>query len=274
MDPVPTESSLTELYNSEAEVFHWLGEGDDEVVMTNRDDLDAMRTFLSTPGHLSTPGGVSTQDGDQPRLLEVGSSTGGFLLAAQDHFDVEGVELNAEAAQHARQRGLSVHTGRLADVATPSTPYDVIAALQLVEHLPDPGELLVEARRLLRPGGAVYLATPAIDSASFALLAGQHTHVSSFGHVVLFSKSGMAHWADRHGFVVEHHEHCGGRDFELHDVVTRRLSPHRYVHRQAWYQPRVLYACQVADDLSGGRLSDRFAPKGHPSYQRVLLRLP
>jgi SAM-dependent methyltransferase len=262
MDPVPTDDALTELYNSEAERYHWVGHGDDELVIEHRDDLDALRRFLS--------GGVASAD--RPRLLEVGCATGGFLRGAREWFDVEGVELNEESAARARAAGFVVHTGRIADVPADRGSYDVIVAIQLVEHLPDPGDLLAEAHRLLRPGGALYLATPAVDSASFAALGADHTHVASFGHVVLFSRAGLTALAERHGFDVEHHEHYGGRDLALHDLATRRLAPTRFVHRMALYRTRLYYAGEMLDGLTGGRVLDRLAPAGPESYQRALLR--
>jgi SAM-dependent methyltransferase len=263
MDPVPTDAALTELYNSDAERFHWVGTGDDELVIEHADDLDALRRFL----------GDAPADGARLRLLEVGCATGGFLRGAQQWFDVEGVELNEESAERARHAGFTVHTGRLDDVPA-GAGYDVVVAIQLIEHLPDPGELLAGARRVLRPGGALYVATPAIDSASFALLGAQHTHVASFGHVVLFSRAGLTALADDHGFVVERHEHYGGRDVALHDLLTRRMAPDRFVHRMALYRPRLYYASETVDGLTAGRLARRLTPSGADSYQRALLRLP
>src|SRR5262245_49584708 len=193
MDPVPTDDALRELYNDSAEQFHWSGGGNDELVIAHEDDLVALRRFLGP-------------EGDGGRLLEVGCATGGFLRGARETFGAEGVELNADAAARARQAGLTVHDGRIEDLE-PSQPYDVVVAIQLIEHLPDPGVLLDEARRVLRPGGALYLATPAIDSASFAYLGADHTHVASFGHVVLFSKEGLEQLATEHGFTSEQHEY-------------------------------------------------------------------
>jgi 2-polyprenyl-3-methyl-5-hydroxy-6-metoxy-1,4-benzoquinol methylase len=260
MDPVPTDDALRDLYNTGAEQFHWSGGGNDELVIAHEDDLIALRTFLG-PGD---EGG---------RLLEVGCATGGFLRGAERTFTAEGVELNADAAARARAAGLTVHDGRIEDLR-PTEPYDVVVAIQLVEHLPDPGVLLDEAKRVLRPDGALYLATPAIDSASFAYLGADHTHVASFGHVVLFSKEGLERLAAEHGFTVEHHEYYGGLDVALHDLVTHRFGPDRYVHRLARYNPRLYYACETLDRVTGGRLVARFGPHGAESYQRALLRAP
>jgi SAM-dependent methyltransferase len=264
MDPVPTDDALTALYNSDAEQFHWVGAGNDELVIEHAEDFDALVRFL----------GPATPPDRRLRLLEVGCATGGFLRGAASRFEVEGVELNEESAARARASGLNVRTGRIEDVPSASGDdgFDVVVAIQLVEHLPEPGTLLAQAHRVLRPGGALYLATPAIDSASFAALGPDHTHVASFGHVALLSKAAMADLAQRHGFTVEQHEHYGGRDVALHDLVTRRVAPERFVHRMALYRPRVFYASETIDALTGGRIVDRIVGPGAESYQRALLR--
>src|SRR5262245_7940739 len=45
------------------------------------------------------------------RLLELGCAYGFFLLEAARHFDVAGIELAAEAAEHGRRAGLNVLQG-------------------------------------------------------------------------------------------------------------------------------------------------------------------
>jgi SAM-dependent methyltransferase len=38
--------------------------------------------------------------------------------------------------------------------------FDTIAAFQVLEHVPEPSKVLVEAYRVLRPGGGIYISTP------------------------------------------------------------------------------------------------------------------
>ena len=42
--------------------------------------------------------------------------------------------------------------------------FDVVVSLECIEHLLDPDALLEEAKRLLRPGGAIVLSTPRLDA--------------------------------------------------------------------------------------------------------------
>jgi len=95
------------------------------------------------------------------RLLDVGCATGGFLEVARENgFDVVGVEVSGAAAECARrQYGLEVLEGDLSSASLPSKSVDVVTMWDVIEHLPDPGRVLLEAARVLRPGGVLLLTT-------------------------------------------------------------------------------------------------------------------
>ena len=91
-------------------------------------------------------------------LLDVGAATGFFVsLAREAGFDASGVELSGHAASRARERGLDVRRGTLADI---SGTYDVITMLDLIEHVPYPRADVRKAALLLRPGGILAINTP------------------------------------------------------------------------------------------------------------------
>ncbi|MBX7167447.1 MAG: class I SAM-dependent methyltransferase [Pirellulales bacterium] len=264
MDPVPTEGTLGRLYNDPAYAFHWTEQRTTDNVSVepaNQHDFDHLVSVFRFPTDR------------RPTLLDVGCATGAFLLTARQRFDVEGVELGADTAEVARKQGLQVTTGRLQDVSGEGR-FDVITMLQLIEHITDPAELLTEARRLLRPGGIVYLDTPNVDSASFRLFGNLHTHVSSFGHVSLFTKAGLARLAERVGLKQIAHAHCGGIDIQLHDLLTSRFTPGRFRHRMALYSPRFYHASDLLDRLSGGLVRRAMTPPGNESYQWAALQKP
>jgi 2-polyprenyl-3-methyl-5-hydroxy-6-metoxy-1,4-benzoquinol methylase len=94
------------------------------------------------------------------RLLEIGCSTGELLLDARDRgAQVFGVEIDASARQYvSEQLGLSCFkevSGIPRDL-----PFDIVVAMNLIEHLPDPRGWLAEVCRRISPGGLLALWTP------------------------------------------------------------------------------------------------------------------
>jgi 2-polyprenyl-3-methyl-5-hydroxy-6-metoxy-1,4-benzoquinol methylase len=261
MDPVPTDETLRELYNSPAMTFLWTKDREpDDVPPRPKDgpELDALLRML--PAETS-----------RRRLLDVGCATGGFLATAQVRFEVAGVEINGKTAEVARRHGYAVTTGTISDLPA-GERFDVISLLQVVEHLVDPASVLRGAVAHLKPGGHIYLSTPNIASASFEVLRERHVHVASFGHVSLFGQPGLAALARRSGLELVGYETWGGRDFALHDALTWRLARRRFAHRMALYSGRLYHLSELADSLSLGLLGNVLGPSGDQSYQRALLR--
>lgn len=91
------------------------------------------------------------------KLLDVGCSSGAFLVAARETgLDAEGVEISPEAAAAARRAGFRVFTGLLEDAAYPDASFDAVTLIELLEHLREPRALLAECRRILRPGASCW----------------------------------------------------------------------------------------------------------------------
>jgi 2-polyprenyl-3-methyl-5-hydroxy-6-metoxy-1,4-benzoquinol methylase len=98
-------------------------------------------------------------------VLDLGAGLGGLseellLRGAR----VTSLEPGAAWAQIAKRR-VGRHGGAFRlltafgeDIPLPSGSVDVIVSLQVLEHVKDPGKVLSEAWRVLRPGGAMYLA--------------------------------------------------------------------------------------------------------------------
>jgi len=95
------------------------------------------------------------------KLLDVGSGSG-WLVAHLGvlGWEAEGVDFDQAAVHTARASGLKIHHGSLADQRFGPESFDAVTMSHSLEHVPDPLELLSEARRVLRPGGRLAIATP------------------------------------------------------------------------------------------------------------------
>src|SRR5688572_14418786 len=95
-----------------------------------------------------------------PRILDVGCGTGGNLKLLSQFGNAEGVDISADALAFCRERGLEVKAGAAEDLPYEDATFDLVTALDVVEHLDDDVAGLREMRRVLRPGGRVLIFVP------------------------------------------------------------------------------------------------------------------
>lgn len=136
------------------------------------------------------------------RLLEIGCGNGRRLAQLRDHgWRVEGQEVDAKAAQFARERlGLTIHEGLIRELALKSESYDAVILSHVIEHVHDPVGLLVEARRLLKPEGILTVATPNAEGLGHRTF-GKHWYgLDAPRHLLLFSPRTLATTARKAGF--------------------------------------------------------------------------
>ena len=95
------------------------------------------------------------------RLLDVGCGRGA-LLATMESFGwrAQGIDVDPVVVAAARRDGLDVHAGSLPEHEFPDASFDAIVMSHLIEHVHHPLEVLKEARRILKPGRRLVLATP------------------------------------------------------------------------------------------------------------------
>lgn len=99
------------------------------------------------------------------RLLEAGCGTGGNLMMLSRFGAVSAFEPDDGAQRIAREKGdFDIRAGRLPD-EVPFAPrsFDLVAALDVLEHLDDDLSSLCALRSRLRPGGWLLVTVPAFD---------------------------------------------------------------------------------------------------------------
>lgn len=95
-------------------------------------------------------------------ILEMGPSKGGLLrdLWASGYKNIRGVDKENYIRFPEVQDKLTVVNLNHQVVPLPDISYDVIVALQILEHLENPWHFKRECLRLLKPGGALILSMP------------------------------------------------------------------------------------------------------------------
>ena len=99
------------------------------------------------------------------RILEIGCGTGHNLGMLARFGEVDAVELDAAARAVATQRlGRPVAEARLPELAgVAQRSYDMVALLDVLEHVDDDRAALASIARRLKPGGALLLTVPAFQ---------------------------------------------------------------------------------------------------------------
>jgi SAM-dependent methyltransferase len=181
-------------------------------------------------------------DGTGRTLVDIGCGGGAgttLLAAAAGATTVVGVDLSEPALERGRS------SGRYCPMRASGTSLalrdggaDAVVLDDVIEHLVDPDALLVEIRRVLRPGGVLFLSTPNL-AAWFnraALLAGTQPAFSEVslhgiygrpgsvvvGHLRLFTLKALRGLLDANGFDMVHETGAGYH--ELHGRAIGRVD--------------------------------------------------
>ena len=139
------------------------------------------------------------------KLLDVGCGNGDFLARMKGHgWDVQGIEPDPAGAAVARERGLVVTAGILAEGTFQPASFDVVTMSHVLEHLPDPIQTLRACRQLLRPGGKLVALTPNVESLGTQVFGRHWLGYDAPRHLLLASPSSLRRMAVAAGFPTVH----------------------------------------------------------------------
>jgi SAM-dependent methyltransferase len=164
-NPRPAAQAVTKAYESEPYDESYL-----------RAELETQRAWAKTKVPLVAKYLAKTPLRSRPRVLEVGSFVGGFLLEGQKQgWDMVGVDPGRDVAAFCRDRGLPVFQGTLDEARFAAGSFDAVVVWNTFDQLPDPRPLLEQAVLLLRSGGLLVVRVP--NGACFAWILGIRRHL-------------------------------------------------------------------------------------------------
>ena len=139
----------------------------------------------------------TTLNNSNPRILDVGCGTGANLKMLANCGRAEGVDISPQAVEFCRERGLdSVKLGAIEQLPYEDDSFEIVTALDVVEHLDDDVAGLREMRRVLRSDGRLLLFVPA-----FMFLWGVQDDVSN--HRRRYTLPGLLKAVEEAGFSIE-----------------------------------------------------------------------
>ncbi|HQO09420.1 MAG TPA: class I SAM-dependent methyltransferase [Clostridiales bacterium] len=189
---------------------------------------------------------------DKIKILDIGSGLGFFLdVCDEEGIYCEGCDINEKAVQYANRNRVKTRLGT-ADAYYEDNSFDIIFALNLIEHIPHPKEFITQCRRILKPGGLLVLETP-IQESLFHIIARAGDYLTGFkmnnygintnGHIYKFCGKTFEKIAGS-GFEIIHKQKIGSPLKEIMGKTTYMSFKNRIVLKAvlpvAWLTARVL----------------------------------
>lgn len=166
------------------------------------------------------------------RLLDIGCSLGYFVEAANARgWQASGIDISEHAAKEACNLGLDVRAATLDRASFPDASFDCVTMWDVLEHVPDPTEHMLEVHRILAPGGLVAIGTPDLGHSAFSLKRERWRHLKPAEHIYYFRDSSIQRLLAKTGFSPVRPPLFGGRSFpgsggaRLCALLTRIAQP-------------------------------------------------
>jgi methionine biosynthesis protein MetW len=172
------------------------------------------------------------------RVLDVGCGSGPVteILRTVSDAIIIGIEPDKQRAQWARGRGLTVINDYLSQaIIRDHDPFDFIVFADVLEHLPNPAQVVCLAKEALKPGGCVLVSVPngAHFYARLDLLRGiiryEDSGIMDATHLRWFTRKSIKCFFERLDFDVTYQDY------------TVFAKMHMYANRRpfSWLKPRL-----------------------------------
>lgn len=179
LDPQPTEKQLERAYDES-----YYGTGDKKFNpfiegMVDRLRLRKARSF----SHLIPK---------KAKVLDVGCGNGSFLhyIGRTGDFELHGIELEGKSAERAALYDeIQLKIGTLKKEDYPNDTFDLVSLVHVIEHLPNPYEVLDTVTSIAKKDAVLYLELPNIESWQAKWFKGHWFHLDAPRHLVFFSRN-------------------------------------------------------------------------------------
>jgi len=151
--PIPTQDDLEKVYRQE-----YYSTEKPLYIERHREDLEWWNLVYGERYELFE----QLLPSQRRRILDVGSGPGFFLLKGKERgWETLGIEPSFQSAQHSRELGLAIRENFLDGGLVPQLgEFDVVHLSQVLEHIPNPKEMILHGYRLLSAGGLLCIIVP------------------------------------------------------------------------------------------------------------------
>jgi len=159
------------------------------------------------------------------KVLDVGCGSGAFLnLVRASGLETFGLELNVVAAEKARAQNHRIHNCLLHQLPKEESDYNLVTLFQVLEHVPDPLQVMRDAADRLSSGGYIAVAVPSEEGV--LRLAPLDPHQWPPHHTSRWRRADFAQIARRCGLqiVEQGGDTLFGGDIEAHWKRNNRMA--------------------------------------------------
>jgi len=121
-------------------------------------------------------------------VLDVGCYSGDLLDSLSSNFDKFGVEASTSAAEVAGSKGIKIIAQRFGDLHTSKHAFDVICAVDVIEHVTQPAAFATMLIERLKPNGLLLISTGSITHPAWRIAGGQYWYCSIPEHISFISE--------------------------------------------------------------------------------------
>ena len=154
----------------------------DRVLIDLVQPVDYVKWEYFSRQRLLATGIVASLRSNRARVLDIGcgygalsltlSESAGFDVVAMDVLEVRLTSVRARKAARDPEAAARIRIVRADAESLPfrDESFDAVVATEVLEHLDEPGRMLSEARRVLRPGGQFFMTTPNAQALPYRIL--------------------------------------------------------------------------------------------------------
>jgi ubiquinone/menaquinone biosynthesis C-methylase UbiE len=132
------------------------------------------------------------------KIVDIGCGSGKNMELFSRYGEVTGVDMDEEALQFCRERGFNnlILTDGTKLAQIPDSSFDLVTAIEVLEHIERDNDALNDWYRILKPGGRLLLSVPA-----YMWLFGSHD--KALHHFRRYDRSSLLGKLRKQGFVVK-----------------------------------------------------------------------
>jgi 2-polyprenyl-3-methyl-5-hydroxy-6-metoxy-1,4-benzoquinol methylase len=188
INPIPAPEEISKVYDEYGEVY-----------FTQEEKLKI--DFAASRYHREL--GLLRRSYAHGTLLDVGCATGSFLVAAKQagFSEVEGIDIARPSVEFAQRQGLAARAGDFTQSIFRAEKFDVVTMWATLEHLADPRSFVMEAYRVLSPGGLLAVSVPNWNSFTHLIIGRKDRYIGS-DHLNYFDSSSLQRLLNDAGFVI------------------------------------------------------------------------